>query len=65
MKRGGEREDEGTLSNSLVTENTNSVLDGGERVGWRGEIFKEVRSGNVKTSRNESEGREIKLFCHH
>lgn len=31
MKRGGEREEEGTLSSSLVTENTNSVLDERER----------------------------------
>lgn len=29
MKRGGAREEEGTLSSSLVTENTNSVLGGG------------------------------------
>lgn len=26
VKRGGERDEEGTLSSSLVTENTNSVL---------------------------------------
>lgn len=33
MKRGAEREEDETLSSSLVTENTNSVLDQ-RGVGW-------------------------------
>lgn len=55
MKRGGESDELGTLSNSLVTENTNSVLDRRFVVGRRGkQSVKRRRDSRRFVSRNRT-----------